>query len=114
MAVLEAMSTGCAVVAARQPASLGRVLGDGRGITIPAGDVAAASAALAQVCADETLRRSMGEHARDYIVERHGAVALRRSLLRAVGWTPAIPLSAQRDHSYSLPRADLHVEGNTY
>jgi len=112
MAVLEAMSAGCAVVAARQPESLGRVLADGRGISIPSGDVTAARDALVQVCADDEARRSMGAHARDYVQERHGAVALRRSLLRAVGWSPAILLSARRDDTYASPRDEQDGDGH--
>jgi glycosyltransferase involved in cell wall biosynthesis len=112
MAVLEAMSAGCAVVAARQPESLGRVLAEGRGMSIPAEDVAAACDALVQVCAGEDSRRSMGAHARDYIMERHSDVALRRSLLRAVGWSPALQLSARRNEQYTSPRAEQDGDRN--
>lgn len=86
MAVLEAMAAGCTVVASRQPNSLAKLLADGRGITIPAGDVDAISAALAQTLADPSLCQQMGQRARTYVITHHTAQALRRCLQRALYW----------------------------
>jgi glycosyltransferase involved in cell wall biosynthesis len=92
MAVLEAMSAGLAVIASTEPRSNAALLNDGRGIAIPVNDAEALSAALARLCADGVAREGMGHAARDYVVRRHSAEALRRSLLRVSYWSePVVP-----------------------
>lgn len=83
MAVLEAMAAGCAVVASVEPRSNATLLADGRGIAVPAGDLAAVGAALARLLGDARLRRAMGQLARDYVSRQHSDAALRAALLRA-------------------------------
>lgn len=86
MAVLEAMAAGCAVIASMEPRSNERLLAEGRGIAVPAGDAQAVSAALVQAINDGPLCRQMGRLARGYIAARHSAEALRRCLLQATYW----------------------------
>jgi glycosyltransferase involved in cell wall biosynthesis len=95
MAVLEAMAAGLPVIASTEPRSNAALLGDGKGIAIPVNDAEALSSALGRLCADPVARERMGRAAREYVVQRHSAEALRYSLLRASFWsvpvTPRMP-----------------------
>ena len=90
MAVLEAMSAGCAVIASVAPQSNAALLADGRGIPIEPGSAAAISEALVRLCSDLALCRQMGQMARDYVADHHNVEALKRSLLRASYFTPIL------------------------
>ena len=85
MAVLEAMASGCAVIASTEPLANATLLAEGRGIAVPAGDVAQTSDALLLLLDDARLCRSMGIAAREYIRAYHNPAAFRRVLLRALG-----------------------------
>jgi glycosyltransferase involved in cell wall biosynthesis len=87
MAVLEAMASGCAVIASTQPMSNAVLLAEGRGIAIPSGDVAKTAEALVQLLSDLGLCHQMGRLARMYIATHHSATAFRRTLLRATSWS---------------------------
>jgi heparosan-N-sulfate-glucuronate 5-epimerase len=86
MAVLEAMAAGCAVIASTQPQSMIKLLAEGRGLAIPAGDAAAVSEALLRVITDRESCQQMGQLARAYVIEQHSAAALRRCLRQATFW----------------------------
>lgn len=86
MGVLEAMASGCAVVASVEPRSNGRLLASGRGVPIPVDDADAVGRALSGLIADGERREGMGRAAREYIVRYHSAMALKRCLLRATFW----------------------------
>ena len=83
MAVLEAMATGCAVVATTEPRSNAHLLAEGRGLAIAPGDDEALAGALGQLMRSTAARRAMGRLAREYVAVHHSAEALRASLLRA-------------------------------
>jgi glycosyltransferase involved in cell wall biosynthesis len=83
MAVLEAMASGCAVIASTMPLSNERLLAGGRGITIPAGDIGRTSEALVRLMNDLALCEQMGGLARDYVAANHSATVFGRVLTRA-------------------------------
>ena len=87
MAVLEAMASGCAVIASTEPMSNARLLAEGRGIAVPPGDAEQTALALVQLVNDLELCRRMGDLARDYIAVYHSAAVFRRTLLRATYWS---------------------------
>lgn len=90
MAVLEAMAAGCAVVASTSPQSNAKLLAGGRGISVIPGDAVAIAAALVSLCSDMELCYQMGRLAREYVAHYHSAEMLRRSLLRATYFSPAL------------------------
>lgn len=90
VALLEAMSAGCAVIASRQPESNAARMAEGRGLAIPAGDAGAVADALLALLRDAGLRHDMAARARAYITERHSLAALARCLLRAGYFTPEV------------------------
>lgn len=87
MAVLEAMASGCAVVASTEPKSNAHLLAEGRGIAVPPGDVAKTSAALIRLVNDLELCRQMGRLARNYIAVQHSGAMFRRTLMRVTYWS---------------------------
>jgi glycosyltransferase involved in cell wall biosynthesis len=87
MAVLEAMASGCAVIASTEPLSNARLLAEGRGIAVPPGDAEQTALALVQLVNDLELCHRMGDLARDYIAVHHSAAVFRRTLLRATYWS---------------------------
>ncbi|GEM_PF-516588 len=104
MAVLEAMASACAVVASTEPLSNALLLSEGRGFAVPAGDVAATSAALAQLLNNEQLCQQMGQLARQYIATYHSPEMFRRTLERATGWTRLHELIDQHSLSQEAER----------
>lgn len=87
MAVLEAMASGCAVIASTQPVSNASLLAEGRGIAVPADDIEQMSSALVRLLNDLELCRQMGSLARDYIAAQHSAALFKRTLLRTTYWS---------------------------
>jgi len=87
MAVLEAMASGCAVIASTRPLSNAHLLADGRGIAVPAENVEQTSQALILLLNDLELCYQMGNLARDYVARHHSAAMFRRSLLRVTKWS---------------------------
>jgi glycosyltransferase involved in cell wall biosynthesis len=90
ISVLEAMASGCAVIATTQPESLSKQLADGRGVAVASGDIVAIHNAIVDLLVNPAARSEMGERARDYILRRHSPEALRRNLLRASFFAPQI------------------------
>ncbi len=90
MAVLEAMAAGCAVVASTSPQSNAKLLAEGRGVAIPSGEAAPIATALVRLCSDGALCSQMGQSAREYVTRFHSAEMLRRSLLQATYFSPAL------------------------
>jgi glycosyltransferase involved in cell wall biosynthesis len=88
MAVLEAMASGCAIVASSAPQSNIRLLADGRGFAILPADAQAIGIALMRLCSDQALRRQMGQSARTYIEIHHSAATLQRTLSRIAYFIP--------------------------
>jgi glycosyltransferase involved in cell wall biosynthesis len=87
MAVLEAMASGCAVIASTEPISNARLLAGGRGIAVPPADVEQTSAALVRLMNDPKLCHYMGSLARDYIATHHNPTVFKRTLLRVTCWS---------------------------
>src|SRR6266700_1574093 len=87
MAVLEAMSSNCAVVASTEPLSNAHLLAEGRGIAVPPGDVEQTALALVRLVSDLPLCRQMGDLARAYIEKHHSPAVFRRTLMRATYWS---------------------------
>lgn len=87
MAVLEAMASGCAVIASTSPLSNAHLLADGRGIAIPAENLERMNQALILLLNDLELCHKMGNLARNYVAKYHSASIVRRSLLRASSWS---------------------------
>lgn len=88
MAVLEAMAAGCSVIATTEPISNARLLADGRGFAIPAGQAAPIADALTILLTQHERRRQMGRDAQAYMAREHSAEAMRRGLHRATGFAP--------------------------
>jgi glycosyltransferase involved in cell wall biosynthesis len=87
MAILEAMSAGCAVVGTISTRHIADYLADGRGHAVPVGDVDAVRDGLLNLITDATARTRAGQLARDYVLRHHTAEALRRCLWRVTGWS---------------------------
>jgi glycosyltransferase involved in cell wall biosynthesis len=87
MAVLEAMASGCAVIASTEPLSNAILLAEGRGIVVRPGEVAETSKALNHLLNDVELCHRMGLAARDHIAVHHSPALFRRNLLRATSWS---------------------------
>lgn len=83
LALLEAMASGCCVIASRLP-HVPRILEDGRtGLLFPPRDVEALRAQLERALSDEALRTRLGLAAHEAVVQRFG-VAREVEALRAV------------------------------
>ncbi len=87
LAILEAMASGCAVIASSEPLANSHMLDEGRGIVVPVGDPDQAAQALVCLLTDMDLRRRMGKSAREYIATYHSETSLRRVLQRATYWS---------------------------
>jgi len=87
MAILEAMASGCAIVASTEPISNVHLLAEGRGIAVPAGDVMRTSEALTRLVNNLELCEQMGQLARDYVAIHHTPALFRRALMRATYWS---------------------------
>src|SRR6266567_1206114 len=79
MAVLEAMASGCAVIASTRPLSNTHLLADGRGIAIPVENFEQMCQALVLLLNDLELCHKMGQLARTYVATHHSAAIFRRS-----------------------------------
>jgi glycosyltransferase involved in cell wall biosynthesis len=87
MAILEAMASGCAVIASPLPLANVHMLAEGRGIIVSAGDAGQTGRALAKLLNDPELCRKMGSLARDYVAVQHNATMLKRALMRVTNWS---------------------------
>ena len=87
MTLLEAMASGCAIVASNEPPLNTQLLADGRGVVVPAGDAGQTARALVSLLRDETRVRQMGASARNYVARYHSPNALKRVLQRATHWS---------------------------
>ncbi len=88
--VLEAMASGCAVVATRTSLSHARLLTEGRGISVLPDSAAEIGIALADLCKDLELCQHMGRRAREYVAHHHTIQVLQRGLLRASFFAPML------------------------
>lgn len=97
MAVLEAMASGCAVIASKQPISNAHLLTQGRGIAVDAGNAEQTADALAQLINNAELCYNMGRAARNYIEKQHSPEKFRRDLQRATYWSAFDAFLAEKD-----------------
>ncbi|HZO71094.1 MAG TPA: glycosyltransferase [Ktedonobacteraceae bacterium] len=95
LAIMEAMAAGCAVIASTEPVANACLLDEGRGITVPPGDVLQTSHALSRLLQDRELCRTMGQRARAYIAQHHSPAMFQRTLLRATCWSALDSLLSQ-------------------
>ncbi|HZJ56516.1 MAG TPA: glycosyltransferase family 4 protein [Myxococcaceae bacterium] len=96
MAVLEAMAAGVPVVASAV-GSLPEVLGDGAGVLVPPGEVAALRLALEQLARPE-LRAALASAARTRVESRYGVAAMARSYRERL-YQPALESTRGRARS---------------
>ena len=75
MSLLEAMASGCPVVASRVGGIPDAVRDANDGLLVPAGDVAALTTALARLLADRDLARRLGGSAQVAVARRHSPAA---------------------------------------
>lgn len=87
MAVLEAMASGCAVVASTEPVSNALLLAEKRGIAVQANAPQQTGVALATLINDLDLCHSMGASAREYVAQRHSGEMFARDLFRIGFWS---------------------------
>jgi glycosyltransferase involved in cell wall biosynthesis len=87
MAVLEAMASGCAVIATTQPMANTQLLDEGRGIIVPPADAEQTAQALVRLMNDLELCQRMGKRARDYVAVYHSPDTFRRALMRVTSWS---------------------------
>jgi glycosyltransferase involved in cell wall biosynthesis len=85
LGVLEAMASRCAVIASTEPLANALLLADGRGISVPPGDVEQTSSALLRLITDVSLCRHMGKLARDYVSTHHSPAQFKHALLQVTG-----------------------------
>jgi glycosyltransferase involved in cell wall biosynthesis len=94
MTLVEAMAAGCASVGTASTPHVAMYYAEGRGVTVPVGDVDAIATALSALVRDDTARASMGVAAREYVQTHHTAEVARRVLLRASFYESAVPVLA--------------------
>ncbi len=87
IAILEAMASGCAIVASPLPQANVHMLAKGRGIIVPVGDAVQTGEALTHLVNDLELCQRMGRAARDYVKHYHSPEQFRRTLIRVTGWS---------------------------
>lgn len=87
LAILEAMASGCAVIASTEPYGNVQMLGDGQGLTVSIGDVMQTKAALLSLLQDMDECHRMGQRARAYVAQQQNPTLLRRVLMRATTWS---------------------------
>lgn len=87
LAILEAMASACAVVASTEPHGNAQMLADGRGLTVPVGNVAQTKKALLSLIQNLDECERMGLRARDYVARQQNPALLRRALIRATIWS---------------------------
>ena len=88
MSILEAMASGCAVIASTQPMVNAQLLAEGRGIAVPPGDAEQTALALERLVNDLELAHQMGKLARDYVALYHSPETFRRALMRVTYCAP--------------------------
>jgi glycosyltransferase involved in cell wall biosynthesis len=87
LSVLEAMASGCAVIASTESLANQEMLAEGRGLILPVGDVEGTSRAIVRLVNDPELCGQIGSLARKYVSTQHSVDNLRRSLLRVTSWS---------------------------
>ena len=87
MSILEAMASGCAVIATNEPLANEYMLAEGRGIVTPPGNVRLTSEALVLLMNNAELRHQMGDLSRNYIKQHHSPDKFRRTLMRVTYWS---------------------------
>ncbi|GER86351.1 hypothetical protein KDW_05130 [Dictyobacter vulcani] len=102
LVMLEAMASGCAVVASDDPLANVRMLEDGRGIVVPVGDVEQTAMALVQLVSDAECRSQMGHLARDYVARYNTTSLFKRVWMRATYWSSLAELLSPGKESERL------------
>lgn len=87
LSILEAMASGCAVIATNEPIANEHLLAEGRGVVVLPGDARQTSTALVRLVNDAELRCRMGRLAREYIAVQHSPTKFRRTLMRVTCWS---------------------------
>jgi glycosyltransferase involved in cell wall biosynthesis len=86
LVMLEAMAAASALIASDVPLANVQMLADGRGLIVPAGDVSRTAQALVRLIEDESLRKSMGQRAREYVSQQNTEQIFRRVWQRTTSW----------------------------
>src|SRR5581483_10217068 len=103
LAILEAMASGCAVIASTEPYGNVQLLAAGRGLTIPIGDVMQTKVALLSLIQDLDECHRMGLLARDYVAQQQNPAQLKRVLMRATAWSGLQEIITTRAEIESAP-----------
>ncbi len=85
VAILEAMASGCAVIATPAPVSNRTLLADGRGRVVELGDLVGLESAVRDAIRSAPWRAAAGSAARDFVQRNHTTAALRGRLLDVLG-----------------------------
>jgi glycosyltransferase involved in cell wall biosynthesis len=86
LAVLEAMSTGCAVIATNSPRSHENLLADKKGIVVPVKNSSAIANSIIILAENAELRKQMGESARKWVIKQHSLRSLKESIESLLVW----------------------------
>ena len=102
------MASSCAVIASTEPIANAFLLSDGRGFSVPFGNVEQTSEALLRLVTDAPLCRRMGIVARNYVSSYHNPEQFKCVLLQATGsvW------KGERSFTKVLEVEQQHIELN--
>jgi glycosyltransferase involved in cell wall biosynthesis len=97
LVMLEAMASGCTVLASDVPLANECMLADGRGWIVPAQDVEQTGLALARLISDSELCHQMGQRAREYVASHNTNAIFKRIWMRATYWSELSTVLKNRD-----------------
>lgn len=108
LTVMEAMASGCAVIASTESLANRQMLAGGRGVVLPPGETEQIGKALIRLVTDSELRACMGGSARAYIEKHYSPPVFKRALQRATYWSD---LDAILCNKTGITVDEIEVEG---
>ncbi|HET8845963.1 MAG TPA: glycosyltransferase [Ktedonobacteraceae bacterium] len=85
-AILEAMASGCAIIASTEPVGNKELLAQGRGIAVPVGDSEQTANALLRLLTSPDQVQQMGKLARAYVESECSPARFQRTIFRVTHW----------------------------